>query len=207
MDQEYDQVVPIMLVTLPPSAFHFAKPIKSLDTLAGSKLIVPSKVAGDALAALGGAPVSLPLTEMYPAIQRGTVDGTMIAWVAFNPWKLADVTTYHVDVAFGGAAGMIFMAKAKYNSLSPEARKIIDANSGEALSRAFGAAMAVENEAQRAIVKALPNHIFAQPSPEQLASWQEKITPTIDQWSKASPGADVVLARFRTELANIKAGH
>jgi TRAP-type C4-dicarboxylate transport system substrate-binding protein len=207
LKSEYDQVVPIMLVTLPPSTFHFAKPLTTLDTLSGSKLIVPSKVAGDALAALGGAPISLPLTEMYPAIQRGTVDGAMIAWVAFNPWKLAEVTSYHVDVAFGGAAGMIFMAKAKYDSLSPAARKIIDANSGEAPSRAFGQAMTTENDNQRAIVAASAKQTIVTLSPSQLASWQKKITPTIEQWSKATKGGDVVLARFRTELANIKAGH
>ena len=74
---------------------------------------MPGKVQGDAISALGGTPISLPLTDMYPAIQRGTVDGTMIAWVAFNPWKLADVTTYHVDTLMGWAAGMISMAKAK----------------------------------------------------------------------------------------------
>ncbi len=207
MNSEYDQVVPIMLVTLPPSAFHFAKPLKSLDALTGQKLIVPSKVAGDALTALGGSPLSLPLTDMYTSIQRGTADGTMVAWVAFNPWKLADVTTYHVDVAFGGAAGMIFMAKAKYNALSPEARKIIDANSGEAQSRAFGQAMADEDKVQRAAVKALPNQTFAELSPAQLASWEKKVAPTIDQWTTANKGADTVLARFKTELAALKAGH
>jgi TRAP-type C4-dicarboxylate transport system substrate-binding protein len=206
LSSEYDQVVPLMLVTLPPSAFHFAKPLKSLDALAGQKLIVPSKVAGDAVAALGGSPLSLPLTDMYPSIQRGTADGTMIAWVAFNPWKLADVTTYHVDVAFGGAAGMIFMSKAKYNALSPAARKIIDANSGEAQSRAFGAAMADEDKAQRTAVMAMPKQTFVTLTPEQIASWKQKVGPTIDKWTQDNKGADVVLARFKTELANSQAG-
>jgi TRAP-type C4-dicarboxylate transport system substrate-binding protein len=204
---EYDQVVPIMLVTLPPSAFHFAKPLKSLDSFAGEKLIVPNKVAGDALTALGGAPLSLPLTDMYPAIQRGTADGTMIAWVAFNPWKLFEVTSYHVDTAFGGAAGMIFMSKAKYDALPPAARKIIADNSGEAQSRAFGQTMADEDHAQRAAVMAMPKQTFVTPTAAQLAGWQQKITPVIDQWTKVVPDGDKVLTQFKTELANIKAGH
>ncbi len=206
MNAEYDQVVPLMLVALPSAALHFVKPLKSLDTLAGAKLIVPGKVQGEAITALGGAPISLPLTDMYPAIQRGTVDGTMIAWVAFNPWKLADVTSYHVETALGGAAGMIFMAKAKYQALPDAARKIIAANSGEAESRAFGAAMESENDNQRAAVKASDKQHFEQLSPAQLATWQKKVEPTIEQWVKANPGADVVLTRFRAELANAKAG-
>ncbi len=207
MNAEYDQVVPLMLVALPGAALHFAKPLKSLDSLGGAKLIVPGKVQGEAISALGGTPISLPLTDMYPAIQRGTVDGTMIAWVAFNPWKLADVTSYHVDTLLGGAAGMIFMSKAKYNSLSPEARKIIDDNSGEALSRAFGEAMEKENDNQRAAVKAASKQTFVTLTPDQLANWQKKVDPTIEKWAKDNKSADVVLQSFRTELANARAGH
>jgi len=204
---EYDQAVPIMLVTLPPAAFHFAKPLKSLDTMAGEKLIVPNKVAGDALQALGGSPLSLPLTDMYPAIQRGTADGTMIAWVAFNPWKLYEVTSYHVDAAFGGAAGMIFMSRARYNALPPAAKKIIDENSGEALSRHFGQVMVDENNVQREAVNKMPKQTFVTPNATQLAGWQQKITPVIDQWTKVVPEGDKVLTQFKAELANIKAGH
>jgi TRAP-type C4-dicarboxylate transport system substrate-binding protein len=207
MNAEYDQVVPLMLVAIPPAPFHFAKPLKSLDTLAGEKLIVPNKVAGDALQALGGSPLSVPLTDMYPAIQRGTADGTMIAWVAFNPWKLYEVTSYHVDVAFGGAAGMIFMSRAKYSALPPAAKKIIDDNSGEALSRHFGQVMADENKAQREAVMKMPKQTFATPTAAQLAAWKAKIEPTITAWTKTASGADTVLAKFQQEVANAQAGH
>lgn len=207
MNAEYNQIVPLMLVALPGSALHFSKPLRTLETLGGAKLIVPGKVQGEAIAALGATPISLPLTDMYPAIQRNTVDGTMIAWVAFNPWKLADVTSYHVDTVLGGAAGMIFMAKAKYDALPPAARKIIDDNSGEALSRQFGATMEKENDAQRASVKANPKQIFVELTPDQTAAWQKKVEPVIAQWTKDNKGADIVLQRFRAELANAKAGH
>ncbi|HEY1503182.1 MAG TPA: TRAP transporter substrate-binding protein [Stellaceae bacterium] len=207
LNAEYDQVVPIMLVTLPPAAFHFNKPLKNLDTMAGQKLIVPNKVAGDALQALGGSPLSLPLTDMYPAIQRGTADGTMIAWVAFNPWKLYEVTTYHVDVAFGGAAGMIFMSRTKYNALPPAAKKIIDENSGEAQSRHFGQVMADEDKVQRESVQKMPKQTFVTPSVAELATWKTKVEPSIAAWTKTATGADTVLAKFKEELANVKAGH
>jgi TRAP-type C4-dicarboxylate transport system substrate-binding protein len=175
--------------------------------MAGEKLIIPNKVAGDALQALGGSPLSVPLTDMYPAIQRGTADGTMIAWVAFNPWKLYEVTSYHVDEAFGGAAGMIFMSRAKYDALPPTAKKIIDDNSGEALSRNFGKVMADESEAQRQSVMKMPKQTFVKPTAAQLAGWQQKIGPVIDQWTKVVPDGGQVLTQFKTELANIKAGH
>ncbi|HWE74013.1 MAG TPA: TRAP transporter substrate-binding protein [Stellaceae bacterium] len=207
MDAEYDQAVPLMLVALPAAPFHFNKPLKSLDTMAGQKLIVPNKVAGDALQALGGSPLSVPLTDMYPAIQRGTADGTMIAWVAFNPWKLFEVTSYHIDEGVGGAAGMIFMSRAKYNALPPAAKKIIDENSGEALSRNFGKVMADEDKAQRELVKQMPKQTFVKPDAAQLVSWKTRIEPAIAAWTKTASNNDAVLATFKTEVANAQAGH
>jgi TRAP-type C4-dicarboxylate transport system substrate-binding protein len=197
LDREYDQVVPLMLVTLPNSGIHLAKPLASLDTLSGVKLIVPGKIQGEAISRLDGTPISLPLTDMYEAIQRRTVDGAMIAWVAFSPWKLQEVTTYHVDTSLGGAAGMVFMAKSRYQALPAAARKIIDDNSGEAASRAFGAALDIEDAAQRASVKASDKQIVVELAPAQKASWRRRVEPTIALWVKDNPGADAVLAKFR----------
>jgi len=102
---------------------------------------------------------------------------------------------------------MIFMSKTRYNALPEAARKIIAENSGEALSRAFGKTMADEDNVQRANVEKLPKHVFVKPTAAQIAGWEQKIRPTIDNWVKTNKGADVVLARFRAELANAKAGH
>lgn len=206
MDSEYDQVVPIMLAALPTSGIHLVQPLQSLDTLGGLKLIVPGKVQGEAISNLDGTPISLPLTDMYEALQRHTVDGTMIAWVAFNPWKLAEVTFYHIDASLGGAAGMIFMSKAKYLALQPAARALIDANSGEAQSRAFGVALDVEDDAQRAAVKASDKQTVVALSPAQRADWEKRVAPSIEQWTKDFPGAAAVLERFRAELPKKQGG-
>ena len=205
LDSEYDQVVPLMLTALPTAGIHLVRPLKSLDTLGGVKLIVPGKVQGEAISSLDGTPISLPLTDMYEALQRHTVDGTMIAWVAFNPWKLAEVTSYHIDTQLGGAAGMVFMAKAKYQALPAAARKIIDDNSGEVASRAFGVALDIEDDAQRASVKASDKQTVVELSPQQRASWEKRVAPSIEQWTKDFPGAAAVLAKFRAEVGK-KAG-
>ena len=89
----------------------------------------------------------------------------------------------------------------------PAAKKIIDSNSGEALSRAFGQTMLDEDHVQRDAVSKMPKQTFVTPTAVQLAGWRQKITPVIDQWTKAVPDGDTVLAQFKTELANIKAGH
>lgn len=177
MNSEYDRIVPLMLVAFPSAALHFAKPLTSLDTFAGSKIIVPGKVHGGRDYQFGRDTDLAQAHRGHEAIQRHTVNGTMIAWLGFNPWKLAEVASYHIDSKLGGGAGMIFMSREKYAALPEAARKILDSNSGEAESRTFGKAMHVENDNQRASVTALPKHTVVTPTPEQAANWQQKVAP------------------------------
>ena len=206
LNSEYDQIVPLMLVGFSSASLHFVKPLQSLDTLAGSKIIVPGKVQSDVITTLGGAPISLKLTEEYEALQRHTADGTMIAWLAFNPWKLAEVTTYDVDTELGAGAGMIFMAKQAYEALSPEARRILEANSGERESRSFGQAMQVENDNQRTAVASSPKHTIVTLTTAQRANWQKKLEPIVARWAAQSESAATVLSRFHAAMSDIKAG-
>jgi TRAP-type C4-dicarboxylate transport system substrate-binding protein len=87
---------------------------------------------------LGGLPLAMPIIDIYEAVQRGTADGTTIQWTAFQPFKLAEVTSYHVDVFLGSQPSMVLMAKKNYQALPAQARKLIDDNSGEKQTRVFG---------------------------------------------------------------------
>src|SRR5439155_1624628 len=73
------------------------------------------------------------------AIQRGTVDGIMTGWTAFQPFKFAEVTSHHIDVRLGASTGMVFMSRKKWDALPPAVKKVLESASGEATSRAFGA--------------------------------------------------------------------
>jgi TRAP-type C4-dicarboxylate transport system substrate-binding protein len=120
LDTEYDTVHPLLLVAMTPAGIHLTRPLKSLDSLGGTKLIVASKVNADAISLLGGSPLSIPLFEMYAAIQRGTADGAAVSWTSFNPFKLAEVTSYHVDTSLGTSFAMFFMSKKIYTLLRPD---------------------------------------------------------------------------------------
>lgn len=200
LDAEYNEIVPLMLTGLAQSPIHLAKPLPDLDNLHGAKIVVAGKVPGDVVAALGGTPQSIPLPDMYESIQRGTVDGAMIGWSSFSPWKLGEVTTYHVDTALGGAAGMMFMSKAKWDTLSDEAKKIIMDNSGEALSRQFGANTDRAIEEQRAAVADDPGQTIVKLTAEEDAAWRKMVEPVTTNWIAAHPGGDKILESFHTYL-------
>jgi|SRR5690348_6187259 TRAP-type transport system periplasmic protein len=205
-DAEYKDIVPLFVQIYPQSQIHLAKVPKSPDDIAGLRLMVVAKTNADVAIRLGAAPISLLLPELYQGLQRNTVDGALMSWTAFQPFNLAEVTTYHIDTALGTPPAMVFMAKKRYDSLSTEVRKIIDQNSGEAESRALGKAWDEVAEEARQAVKRDPKHSVVTPSAELTAKWQAAVAPVTDAWVKATPGGDKILAAFRETFDKVKAG-
>ena len=205
-DAEYKDIVPLFVQIYPQSQIHLAKAPKSPDDISGLRLMVVARTGADVVTRLGAAPISLMLPELYQGLQRNTVDGALMSWTAFQPFKLAEVTTYHIDTQLGTPPAMVFMAKKRYDALSPEARKLIDQNSGEAESRALGKAWDEVEEEARLAAKKDPKHTVMTPAPELTAKWQAAVAPVTDAWVKATPGGDKVLAAFHENLARVKAG-
>ncbi|HWE75710.1 MAG TPA: TRAP transporter substrate-binding protein [Stellaceae bacterium] len=207
LDAEYDTVQPLYVITFPPSGVHYAKQPRTLENLKGLKIATGSKVTADAIDRLGGTPLSMVTSEYYTAVQRGMVDAVLVQWTAFQPFKLQDVTFYHLETKLGGAAGMVFMAKKKYDALPAAVKKILDDNSGEAESRVYGKFWDdVDNEG-RDMVKALGDkHQIVQQTPEMAAQWRKAVEPVIGDWVKSTPDGEKVLAAFRDQSAKVKAG-
>jgi TRAP-type C4-dicarboxylate transport system substrate-binding protein len=207
LDAEFKDVVPLMTTVYPQAAVHLAKPPKSIDTLAGLRLKVASKPAAEFVALLGGSPSSLPLPDLYTGLQRGTVDGTVISWTAFQPYKLAEVTSYHYTTELGASVGMVFISKKRYDALSPAARKILDENSGEAMSRTLGAAWDDVADEARERAQADPKQEVVAPTAAATAQWQKIVAPVTADWVKDTPGGDKVLTAFHNFLNEVRAGH
>src|SRR5262245_19278149 len=152
LDAEYSDIHPLLLSYLTQAGLHMRKPAKTLDNLEGLKLVASGWATGQAITKMGGAPLTIPLNEMYEAISRGTADGATVSWTSFNPFKLAEVTSYHVEAALGTAPAFVYMAKKKFDSFPADVRAVLDRHTGEAESRAFGAWWDGEKKAGRADV-------------------------------------------------------
>lgn len=207
LDDEYDEIVPLFVAGFPQSSLHLAKPLKSIDNISGLKIATGSKYGAGIVKQLGATPIFLPLPDYYEGLQRGTVDGIVMTWTAFQPFKLAEVTKYHIDTQLGGAPGAVFMTKKRYNALPPEARKIIEANSGEAQSRMFGAFWDRVQDEWRQKVKGMKDHTVVSLTAEQTAEWRKRVAPLAEEWIKNTPDGEKVYAKY-TELVNqLEAGN
>ncbi|MCX7252085.1 MAG: TRAP transporter substrate-binding protein [Burkholderiales bacterium] len=115
-----------------------SKPILSADDIKGLKLRSPSRFAALFLSSLGSTPVNMPLAQVTEGISKGVIDGAMIPWEVLPAIKVDEVTKYHMEgmahqPGFIQTPMAVMMNKAKYDSLAPELKAVIDKHSGQAL--------------------------------------------------------------------------
>jgi TRAP-type C4-dicarboxylate transport system substrate-binding protein len=101
---------------------------------------------------------------------------------------------------------MVFMAKKRYAALPEPVRKVLDANSGEATTRAYGKFWEDDDNKGRNEAKADPRRTVAALTPAQHANWSAKVQQTLDEWVQQTPGGDKVLAKYNALLVDVKAG-
>jgi TRAP-type C4-dicarboxylate transport system substrate-binding protein len=205
LDNEYDQIVPLATGMLGAGGLHLSAPLKSMDGLGGLKLIVAGQMQSKTIGALGGSPVSIPLTDEYQAVQRKTVDGVIIGWGGVKAFKLEQVAPYHVDVSVGTSISMVFMSKKKFQSLPAAAQKILLDTSGEALSRQYGIAVDSEAAGIRDAVMAEQGQQTVTVPPEAFAKWEAKTEPVVTAWAESRKNGKEVLEKYRAFYAQAAA--
>ncbi len=203
---EWKRVKPLAFGVYPDLSYHTVPMVKSMKDLQGLKISVQGRIAGQVLEALGGTPISLPITEVYEALQRGTIQGTAIAWPAVSAFKLTDIVKHHLLEPLGTAEAVIIMNNAAYAKLPPKAKRVIDANSGTFFTDWFN--KFIDQSGKKSIddIEHMQGQTVTALSPAEHALWQKKVEPVIADWEKRTPDGARVLAAFRKQVAAIRAG-
>lgn len=182
--KEYAKVKVLGLFCHPPGHFHtIKKPIRSIEDLKGLKIRTVSPAVTEALKIYSAIPVEMPITETYTALERGVVDGTVIDWGGLEVFKLNDLVKYSTETDFYVVTMAVLMNKRKWDSLSPENQKIIDENSGLALSLWCGEVYdATDQPAMKRVVK--PGLEVIELPEADLKKLNERTIPQREKWVK-----------------------
>jgi len=169
------------------SLLHFSgKQVKTLDELKGLKVRAPTRIGSKFLAALGAAPVQMPVPQVTEAISKGVIDGTMVPWEIVPTIKLQEVAKYHLDSAaalprMSNSIFVVAMNQAKYDSLPPDLKKVIDANSGIETSKAIGKAFDATTEPGKKAAAAAGG-VFDILSTAEYDRWNKATESVVTEW-------------------------
>ena len=168
-----------------PGVFHMVKkPINTAADLKGLKMRAPTRQTNRFIALLGGTPVSMPVPQVGDALSKGVIDGAVVPYEVVPAVKIQELVKFHSETdpseaAFYTSVFIFAMNKAKYDSLPPDLKKVIDNNSGLALSALAGKAFQEADIEGKKLV--MGNTINVIPKAE-LEKWKKTGQPLFTAW-------------------------
>lgn len=176
-----------------------------VEDLSGKKIRCPAPVFVDITKNLGAIPVTLPVSEMYTALQKGIVDGSWAIGEMGLSLKITDVTKYIIKLDIGTNASAVLMNQNSYDKLPETCKKYIEENrermslfASEVFDKANNKGFAVAQEKKLEIIK----------WPEaELKKFDKMLIPVYSAWAsrieaKGYPGKDT-LKQFYQIMKNL----
>lgn len=169
---EFKDVQVLALQVHGPGVIHMRnKQVKTAADMAGSKVRGPTRQITKMLSYLGATPVGMPLPAITDSLSKGVIDGCVIPWEVVPSVKVQELAKFHSE--FDPAGGALYtttfvmaMNKAKYASLPPDLKAIIDKNSGIETSGWLGKVQQAGDVAGRESAVKLGNTIYTVPASE-----------------------------------------
>jgi TRAP-type C4-dicarboxylate transport system substrate-binding protein len=125
----------VSIIVYGPTSYATRKPVRKLDDFKGLKIrVFASPMQTLAVARLGATAAPMPLDEVFPALQRGAIDGNRTGITIFTTFKYYDVlkTVTETHDAMVTSIGMV--SKPWYDTLPPDLQTIL-VEEGEAVQK------------------------------------------------------------------------
>ena len=167
-----------------PGLFHTKKVISSIDDIKGLRIKANAENAA-IVTAVGGAPVSLPITETYDGLQKGLIDGVLLPIEPIKGWKFFEMIKTTVENYAMAYTAPIFvvMNKGKWNSLPKDVQDIITQVNQEWIVKQGNLWTELDAESKEFCVQ--KGIKMAKASPEQEAETAEKMKPILAEYVKS----------------------
>lgn len=121
--------------TPPNEATGKGKPPTQLSDWKGQR-VRAAGVLGTAMKALGAVPTSMPVPEVYGALERGLLDSVATTLAGFAPYRLYEVCNWYTTNLSGGTPSAVHLVSAKAWHSLPEAYRQAIADSRSAADKA-----------------------------------------------------------------------
>lgn len=194
----------------PGIVFNTKRAIAKTEDLSGLKFRVGGGMVNDMSKALGMNVTLKPAPDSYELLSSGVMDGTLFPAESTESFRI-DKIIKHATTFPGGLYNTSFvfmMNQAKYDKLSAEDKKAVDAISGETAARIFGRGW--DKVDRRAFALMQANGVQVTKADAKFVADIKSKTASLEQgWVKAAEdkglkNAAKVLSEFRAEIAKLE---
>jgi TRAP-type transport system periplasmic protein len=186
LKDEFSDVHPICFSCSDRGVVHAGAAVRTVEDLKDMKLHVQTRLAAEAMRALGAEPVPMPLEQLPMAISAGVVDGCVDPWHLVPPLRLNDLLKTHTefsDLSLSSTTFVLAMNKDVYDQLPRDLKPVIDRNSGQLAAGMAGAMWDV----QAAVVAndvGERGDVIVTLLPDAVAHWRKATEPVVEAWLK-----------------------
>ncbi|MDX9871627.1 MAG: TRAP transporter substrate-binding protein DctP [Clostridia bacterium] len=197
---------------IPPENLFSKKPIKTAEDLKGLKVRVGG-IAGDVFTKLGAAVTTVTASEIYTALQLGTIDAAEFSGYSMNyDLGFQEVTKYITpQVHHGTCASGFWINMDEWNALPEDIKAIIHTCAKEAGLYAYTSQVTANHEALKKMLT--ENKLEMVPLPdEELAKILKAAEEVENDYAAASPAAAKIveierkLRQQKADLAKLAEG-
>ena len=155
--------------------------VEQLEDVQGLRLRNPGPIQERLIDALGASAVSMPSPDIFDSLERGVIDGAMLAQSAVLSFGLLDLVDHVTKCGCYVASGFVGMNLDTWESLDDEAQQAFEEVTGRDLS--LRAAVAYDEE-----YDIVDGHLeeegveFIELSDDELARWEDQAEPIIEEW-------------------------
>ena len=186
---EFREVHPICVWSHDGGHIHANRAVQRQEDLRGLRLRFPTRLAGEALRALGAAPVGMPVPQVPEALAQRAIDGAVVPWEVVPSIRLAELVNHHTEITgtpcFYTTSFILAMNRARYASLPADLRTVLDANSGEVAAIMAGRVWDERGPVVRAEVARRRQNTIVELSAAEKERWQIATRPVLDGWFAA----------------------
>jgi TRAP-type C4-dicarboxylate transport system substrate-binding protein len=191
----------------PGIIFNTKRPIASVADLQGLKFRVGGGMVNEISKALDMNVTLKPAPDSYELLAGGVMDGTLFPAESLESFKIDKLIKYATTFPGGlyNTSFVFMMNQGRYDKLTAEEKKAVDAISGEPAARIFGRAWDRVDLHANAIMQANGTQITREDA-KFVADVKAKTAPLEAKWAKDAQAKGLknpakVLAEFRSEIA------
>jgi TRAP-type C4-dicarboxylate transport system substrate-binding protein len=171
-----------------PGYMVIDRPVQQMSDIRGVEIGVTSGPRVDAVQALGGTGISVPMPQFYENLQSGIIKGGVFPLEVMQGYKLSEVTgDYIIDIPFLYSQ-MFFsvMNKETFSSLPADLqKKVDDATQKFYAEKIPGLFDEINQKGWEYHKQQKPSVEITRLAPEEEARWLEKIDPIIANYEKS----------------------
>jgi TRAP-type C4-dicarboxylate transport system substrate-binding protein len=171
-----------------PSSVIAKSPIRHLADFKGKKFrVLAADMQQEMMKRLGASPVAMTLGDVLPAIQQGTIDGSLAAMTIYTTMHFWDAAKYVTEINTPFVFSMAFISKQWFDALPKDLQTIIDADAIKAAAEVNP--WEIDFYAKQRQIWAEHGELISLP-PDEQADMMKSLAAVSTEVAKRKPGLE-----------------